>query len=120
MQTRMIMGALLSVALVGLTGCPPQQVSTRTWVFTIAGFDNPFGIDLLEDGSTQDPFPIPTGTDLLEGTITWMQSGANFTMSQVANTFSVAYTGTINAGTSMEGTWTSTDFGPGTWSAEKF
>lgn len=120
MRKRLIMGVLLTVAMVGLSGCPPREVSTRTWVFTIVGFDNPFGIDLLEDGSTQDPFPIPDGTDLLEGTVTWMQNGSDFTMSQVADTYSVGYTGTIISSTSIEGTWGSSDFGSGTWTAERF
>lgn len=125
MQKRLVMGALLSVALVGLTGCPPIQVSPGTWLFTIdyeAGDDISVVALILQDGgTTQNPDPRPADVGLFAGTLTWMQNGTIFTMSQVADSDSRVYTGAVNSSTSMEGIWTATAgfVSSGTWSAEK-
>ena len=123
MQKRLVAGVLLSVMLVGFTGCPATQVSPGTWLFAI-GSDGTFftasaALDLLGDGSTQDPDPIPPNFNPLPGTVTWMQNGSTFTMSQVTDSATTTYTGTVNSSTSMDGTWTSSGGGAGPWSAEK-
>ncbi len=123
MQKRLVVGVLLSVMLVGFTGCPATQVSPGTWLFDI-GSDNTFftasrALDLLGDGSTQDTDPIPPNTTPFTGTLTWMQNDGTFTMSQVVSGAGGGYTGTINSRTSMDGTWVSNFLETGTWSAEK-
>lgn len=76
MQKRMVVGALLSVALIGLTGCPATQVSPGTWLFTL-NFDSNSEVDImtliLEDGgTTRTPDPQPPNGGFFSGTVTWM------------------------------------------------
>lgn len=125
MKKRLVMGVLLSVTLVGLTGCPPLQVSPGTWLFTVSTDDSSFLIALnLEDGGgTQDPDPRPPDTQLFDGVLFWEQDGSDFTLSQFGGDFSAKYSGIVNSATSMSGTWSLVpSSGPivsGTWSAEK-
>jgi len=59
MQKRLVMGASLSVMLIGLTGCPPTQVSPGLWLFTLTSNGGEIGnigflaLILLDGGQTQ-------------------------------------------------------------------
>ena len=64
----------------------------------------------------------PQASDEFSGTLTWMQNGATFTMSQVVSVNNeLLYTGTVHTSTSMSGNWMRTAGGTasGTWSAVK-
>jgi hypothetical protein len=79
-----------------------------TWVFVVkvSGQDSVArAIDLLANGQTQMPNPIPAVADeAFAGTTTWDQSGATFEMVKLLgqNQF---FTGTVRSGISMSGTW---------------
>ena len=128
MRKRLVMGALLSILLVGLTGCPPTQVSNGLWVFTIT-YVGPAslvlvpGLFLGENGQAEVPLFVPPEVqDTWVGTFAWMQNGSNFTLSHVANGATMVYTGTVNSSTSMDGTFMDTSASGrifGTWTAYK-
>lgn len=128
MRKRLVVGALLSVLLVGLTGCPPTQVSKGLWVFTIsyvgpATYTLVPGLTLLDSGQAEVPLLVPPEVqDTWWGTFAWMQNGSTFTLSQVENGSNMVYTGTVNSSTSMDGTFVDTSASGrifGTWTAYK-
>ena len=128
MRKRLVMGLFMSVMLVGLTGCPPTQVSNGLWVFTITyigpqSWVQVPGLFLGENGQAEVPLFVPPEVqDTWFGTFTWMQNRSTFTLTQVANGATMVYTGTVNSSTSMDGTFMDTS-APGrifgTWTAYK-
>jgi hypothetical protein len=130
MKKRLVLGLLLSVVSLGLTGCPPTQVEKGVWLFTTrlpvgatASLNIVAALTLLDGGQTEIPDPAPPEQQhLILGTITWMQNGSTFTMNQVDGAVTTIYTATVNSRASLEGTFTQTEGATvkmGTWSAEK-
>lgn len=125
MHKSLMLGAMLSGAMVGLTGCPGKQVSTGTWLFTVTQYRDDgvsvMALNLEDGGSTQNPDPRPADVGLFNGAVTWMQNESTFTMSQVTNggEGNWTYAGTVHSPTSMDGIWRRFTRTQGTWTAEK-
>lgn len=129
MKIRILKTAVTIVLACSMMGCPaagPISVSVGLWLFTITtpnvGTETA-ARTLLAGGQTENPVPKPPqASDEFSGTLTWMQNGSAYTMSQVISVNNeLVYTGTVHSSTTMSGNWMRTAGGvlSGTWSAVK-
>ncbi len=129
MNTRLLKATVMIVLALTMAGCPatgPASVALGNWLFTITtpnvGSETA-ARTLQAGGATENPVPMPPqASDEFSGTLTWMQNGSAFTMSQVISVNNeLVYTGTVHSSTSMSGNWMRTAGGTasGTWSAVK-
>jgi len=113
--------SLLITMLVALSGCPLPSLALGNWLFTVDGIL--VGVEIGSAGMAQTPNPLPPEADTnFNGTLSWVQNGSTFTLTQVTGGIIGEYTGTIDSSTSItNGTWMQTAGGSasGTWFAEK-
>jgi len=122
MKTRFIQGLLIVALVVPFSSCPGiPQVMLGVWIFDVKldVTTTSYAIELLDDGTTGNPDPLPSGTTVLGGITFWKQDGATFILEQNFSTYN-EYTGTVDSPMSIiNGTWEEFGGQSGTWSATK-
>ncbi len=114
---------ILIALVVPLSGCPIPVLALGVWSIALGfkGTDEELqvAIQILENGQTKDPDPLPAGADTtFKGTVTWMQDGRDVLLIEDFMTHTVNYFGTVQSSGQMSGDWVdNSNQDTGSWSA---